>query len=110
MKYFSFGPCLLFAVAFLVSAVRCMIYQHILMKYLLKNHTEKWKELTSIGDFGPGYANSIRGFKFLFGKDYLEDPEVLRLKCIVRNSSILTIMGMVMVFLSFALAVWFSPK
>jgi hypothetical protein len=80
------------------------------MRYLLRNHTEKWKELTSVGDFGPGYANSIRGSKFLFGKEYLGDPEVLRLKVIVRNSYIFTIMGGVMVFLSFALAAWFSQK
>ena len=110
MKCFSYGSVLLFAVFFVVSAVRSLVYQHKLMKYLLKNHTEKWKELTSIGDFGPGYTNSIRGFKFLFGKEYLGDAEVLRLKVIVRNSFIFTFMGSVMVFLSFALAVAFSPK
>ncbi|MBW8041684.1 MAG: hypothetical protein FVQ85_17035 [Planctomycetes bacterium] len=110
MKYFSYSTFLFFTVGFVVSVVRLFVYQHKLMRYLLKNHTEKWKELTSILDFGPGYANSIRGMKFLFGKEYLGDPEVLRLKVIVRNSFLFAIMGAVMVFLSFALAVAFSPK
>jgi len=80
------------------------------MKYLLEKQTEKWKELTTVLGFGPGYANSFRGLKFLFSKEYLGDPEVLRLKVIVRNSYIYTFIGMVAIFLAFWLLVVFCLK
>ncbi len=110
MKYSSYVTFLFFTVGFIVFVLRLFVYQHKLMRYLLKNHTEKWKELTSILGSGPGLANGIRGIKFLFGKEYLGDPEVLRLKVIVRNSFLLAIMGSVMIFLSFAFMVWVSKK
>jgi hypothetical protein len=69
-----------------VSMLRAAIYQHKLYRYLLMNHSEKWKELTTVWGVGPGMANSLRGMKFLFGPDYLNDPEVLRLKALVKNS------------------------
>lgn len=110
MKNGFYGAILLFAVFMIISALRCLFYQHKLLKYLLKNHTEKWKYITTVLGFGPGYANGLRVIKFLFGKDYSDDPEVLRLKTIVRNAFIHTFGGMITTFTTFVLMVWFCPK
>jgi hypothetical protein len=71
---------------------------------------EKWKYLTTILGFGPGYANSRRGMKFLFGKDDLGDPEVIRLKTIVRNSFIYLFSGTITTFVTCAAMFMFYPK
>jgi hypothetical protein len=109
MKNTFYGAILLFAVFMIISAIRFLFYQHKLLNHLLKNHTEKWTELTTVLGFGPGYANSHKGLKFLFSKNYLGDPEVLHLKIIVRNSFIYTIMGMIIVFLTFCVMVASCP-
>ena len=101
MKNSFHGALILFGAFTVFSWIRFVLYQHQLAKYLLKNHTEKWKELTTILGNGPGYANSYRGFKFLFGKEYLDDPEVLRLKVIVRNSIMYFIGGSITTFFTF---------
>ncbi len=89
----KFGTIFLF-VGTILFGIRVLIYQHKLYHYLLKHHTEKWKKLTTVFGFGPGLANGLRGMKFLYSKDYLDDSEVLRLKVIIRNSFILTLGGM----------------
>jgi hypothetical protein len=101
MKTSFYGALILFGAYTIVSIIRFMLYQHKLARYLLENHTEKWKELTTVLGVGPGYANSYRGFKFFFGKEYLDDPEVLRLKVIVRNSFIYSFVGMITTFFTF---------
>lgn len=110
MKNSFYGAILLFAAFTLVSMVRCLIFQHKLYKYLLEKHTEKWKDLTTVLGVGPGYANGLKAMKFLFSKDDLSDPEVLRLKVIVRNSFIHTFGGMITVFFTFCVMVWFCQK
>ena len=92
-------PVLVLFVATAAFLVRLMIYQRKLSDYLRVNHTEKWKELTTIWGFGPGYVNSWRAKRFLFSKDDLGDPEVLRLKVIVRNSYIGVMTGIPATFL-----------
>ena len=101
---------LIFAVFAISSAARFFIYQRKLMKYLLEKHTEKWNDLTTIIGYGPGYANSLKGIRFLFGKDYLNDPGILRLKVIVRNSFLYTLFGMMGTSLAFCIAVAWSQK
>lgn len=76
------------------SMVRCGFLQHKLGKYLREKHFEKWKYLTTVLGFGPGFANGIKGMKFLFSNEDCGDPEVLKLKVAVRNSLIYVITGM----------------
>ena len=85
----------------IISAVRCMIFQHKCYQYLREQHTEKWKELTTIFGFGPGLANGSRAMKFLFSKEYFEDPELLRIKTKFRNSFIHTVTGTLAVVVMF---------
>ena len=101
MKNSFYGTLILFGAFTVFSLIRFMLYQHKLARYLLENHTEKWKELTTVLGYGPGYANSYRGFKFFFGKEYLDDPEVLRLMVIVRNSFMYFIGGAITTFFTF---------
>jgi len=98
------GIIFIFAVT-TVSMIRCLVYQHKLFNYLRENHTEKWKELTTVFGLGPGIQNSLRGSRFLFGKDYLDDTEVLRLKVIARNSAIYTATGFFAMFIAFFISV-----
>lgn len=89
-------------------AIRSVTYQKKLLRYLLKNHTEEWKELTSVFGFGPGLANGSKGRKFLFSKEYFKDPEVLRLKVMARNAHISTISGMFTTFISIVVIIALS--
>ena len=98
-KYGLYGGILLILVFTIVSIIRGIIFQHKLYKYLRENHTEKWKYLTTVFGFGPGYANSRRAMIFLFGKDDFGDPEVLRLKVAFRNCIIYMATGLVAVFI-----------
>ena len=49
---------------------------HNLMNYLKTNHYAKWNELTYIKILCCNGNNSIATLKFLFSKDYLNDPQV----------------------------------
>jgi len=82
-----------FVVYFVIGWAKFAIYQHKLMGYLLENHTEKWKELTTVLGIGPGWGNSIKILKFMFGKDDLNDPEVFRLKRKIRSSCTAMLLG-----------------
>jgi hypothetical protein len=84
-----------------LSAVMCKILHHKLYKYLREKHTEKWIELTTIFGFGPGAVNSRRSMKFVFSKEYFDDPELLRIKVKVRNSVLYTVTGILAVIVMF---------
>lgn len=83
-----------------VSMIRCLIYQHILLKRLREKYTEKWKEITTLPGLGPGFVNGPKGLSFIFGSDDLDDPEILRLKVITRNSFLYAITGMIAAFVT----------
>jgi len=83
------------------SMIRFLVFEHRLYKYLRENHTEKWKELTTIFGLGPGYANSRKARKFIFGKCDINDPELIRLMVITRNSYIYMVTGFIAGFLTF---------
>lgn len=89
---------LFFMAYILFAGGRLLMYQHKLFLYLQENHLEKWKELTTILGYGPGYLNSFRSLKFIYGKDYLDDPEVLRLKVVIRNSITYVFLGFMATF------------
>ena len=110
MKYSHYIAPLALATFAIISMIRLQIYQHKLWKYLREKHTEKWKYLTTFLGIGPGYANSFRGSKFIFGKDYLDDPEVLRLKVITRNSAIYVFTGFLAAFISICVMIFISQK
>ena len=93
-----------------ISGIRMLIVQHKLYEYLRTKHAEKWKYLTTVLGFGPGFANGLKGLKFVFGKDDLGDPEILRLKTIVRNSAIYTVTGMFGTFIIFCISVKFHAS
>ncbi len=97
------GAVILFGIVAILSGIRFLVYQQKLMNYLLTHHTEKWKELTTFLGYGPGYANTFRGSKFLSSKDDLGDPEVLRLKVIVRNSYKYMVGGVLTTFVTIAM-------
>lgn len=91
--------CLIFLISITIfSWVRFITFQHKLWNYLFENYVDKWKELTSIGDFGPGIANSRRGIKFLFSREDFNDADLLRLKVISRNAFLYVITGFIAIF------------
>ena len=99
MSVEAYIPIVFLFIASLVFLVRVLVYQQRLSNYLRTHYMEKWKELTTISGVGPGFANPWRGLPFLFGPEDLGDPEVLRLKLIVRNSCIYTVTGFLATFL-----------
>jgi len=110
MKYGLYAGLFLFLLFTIVSIVRCIASLYKLNRHIREKHTEKWKYLTTLPGFGPGCKNDIRMLKFVFGKDDLGDPEVLRLKVIVRNSIIYHITGIVAVFIMSVLIMLFHAK
>lgn len=110
MKHSLYGGLFFLLALTAISMVWFFIFQHKLYTYLRENHTEKWKELTTVLGFGPGYTNSLRAIKFLFRKDDLDDPELLRLKVIVRNASIYVLTGFLAVFIWWCVIVAVYPQ
>jgi hypothetical protein len=51
-----------------------------LLRYIKKNHAEKWKEIVLFPNLGVRGLNPIRYLPFLFSKDNLNDDMVLKLK------------------------------
>jgi hypothetical protein len=88
-----------------ISAIRGITLLRSCSQYLLKHHTEKWKELTTVFGFGPGLGNGLRTIKFLFGADYLDDPELLHLKTMCRNWILYTANSLLV---SFAMFFWLA--
>ena len=64
MKTSFHGALILFGAYTGFSLIRFALYQHKLYRYLLENHTEKWKDLTTVLGHGPGYANGYKAFKY----------------------------------------------
>ena len=88
----------------IVIGIKLAIYGNKLNRYLIKHHTEQWKEMTTVLGFGPGLSSS-KGFKFIFSKEYFDDPEVLRLKVIFRNACIYMVLGMFVTFIGLVLMI-----
>jgi hypothetical protein len=82
----------------LLSMINVLIYQHKLWDHIRKNHADKWKDLTFTGKWGLGLANGQKSLVFLFSRETLSDPEVLRLKVITRNSFIYQLAGFLGLF------------
>jgi len=51
-----------------------------LNSYIKKNHHRKWKEITSLGKFGPGLSNPFRAWPYIFNNTKETDEKLLRLK------------------------------
>ncbi len=56
-----------------------------LSRYLKKNKYARWRELTTVGPFGPGGANLLRGLPYLYSSLDCEDEEILRYKDAIRR-------------------------
>jgi len=82
----------------ILSIINVLIYQHKLWGHVRKNHAEKWKDLTFTGKWGLGLANGQKSLVFLFSRENLNDPEVLRLKVITRNSFLYQLAGFLGLF------------
>ena len=91
-----------------VVALIWMIKSDVQLKnYLINNHFETWKYLTSIGKFGPGIANTVNILGFVFGKDTLNDPVVTKYKVSLRNSGICFVSGVFATFINIFIIVIF---
>jgi hypothetical protein len=68
---------------FIVTATR----QAKLGLYIKKNDYRTWRELTSIGKYGPGLSNPFKGISYLFKESEETDEKFLRLKDSARIST-----------------------
>ena len=72
-------------ISVVICTIRLAYYTFKLDHYLRDNHTEKWKELTTIQGLGYGFQNPFRQMPFIFNKEDFGDKEVLRCKVKIRN-------------------------
>ena len=70
----------------LALLVNALLRQHKLYSYLKQKHYFVWEKLTSLGSFGPGMRNSIKGILFIFDRNDLGDPLVKEYKRKTRNA------------------------
>ena len=66
-------------VIFISTVILNVLESKKLTNYLMENHNEKWKEITSFMGTA-GSQNGIRSIEFLFSDDYLNDEMVKKLK------------------------------
>ena len=50
-----------------------------LLRYLKKNEYQKWKEITSIGNIGPGLSNPYRAWSYIFQNTNEDDLSLIKL-------------------------------
>jgi len=61
------------------------------MCYIRTYHYVKWKELTTVNGFGPGWVNGFRSIPWLLSDDVVGDGKVAILKCEYRRLVYLTL-------------------
>jgi len=92
---------LFFAVVTAVFVVRFLVYYSKLLTYLRQEHPQEYERLATTYGFGTGCPKNIKAIRFLFTKDHLDDPQVLRLKVRARNSLLFTLQGIATVSVTF---------
>jgi len=75
-----FGFLIFTVIAVFVSGIYTGFKDRRLNKYLKEKNYERWREITSIGNVGPGAVNPFRGFAYLYGQKDNDNETVLRLK------------------------------
>jgi len=80
----AFGSLLLFTLGVVCFCLYGFVYNVKLTLYLKKNKYDRWRELSSIGRFGPGMSNPLRAFRYVYGKLDDEDESILRYKHRIR--------------------------
>jgi hypothetical protein len=75
-----FGWLALCGLVLVVSWIITMFRLFKLNSYLKKNDYQKWREITSLGNFGPGLSNPFRAWPYIFKNTKECDEELLRLK------------------------------
>ena len=86
------------------------IYSHKLYSYLKQNNYDRWRELTSVGRYGPGLSNPIRGFKYIYSDQDNENERVLRLKDSIKIGFRHFIIGLLSMLVNFAILVFIGWK
>ena len=79
-----------------------------LLNYIKIHHYEKWRDLTSIGKFGPGMANSIKAFCFVIGKEDLEDPKIAIKKKTIHYCLLYLLFSIILILISFAMILFYA--
>ena len=74
------GSMLLFVIGFIFSFLYVYLYSWKLSFYVKKNKYDRWRELSTIGPFGPGLANPFKGWRYIYGEVDNEDEIILRYK------------------------------
>ncbi len=64
----------------IVSWLITMVRLFKLNRYIKNNNYLKWREITSLGGFGPGFSNPFRAWSYIFKNTKEEDEELLKLK------------------------------
>lgn len=71
----------------------------ILYHYLKRHHYHRWRFLTTIGCFGPGGANPVRGFRYIYSTLDDEHRKILQYKQSLRRGCRAVI---------WSLSIWFA--
>jgi hypothetical protein len=75
---------LLFCGGLFIFFICAFVYNMGLYFYLMKNNYDRWCELTSIGNFGPGGSNPFKWFPYLYNQVDIDNKDILRYKNRVR--------------------------
>ena len=67
---------IVYATFFIAILFRMLFLYFKLLGYLYEHHRNKWNELTTVFNMGPGIWNSLSIFDFVFNKEGLNDPKV----------------------------------
>lgn len=80
LPFALFGIVFFCGVFFIISWIVMLFRLSKLNRYLKKHNYQKWRELSSIGSYGPGLSNPLRGIRYLFSNSQEKDEALLRLK------------------------------
>ncbi len=67
-------------VGFLFSFSYMLFYNAKLFIYIKKEKYDRWLDLSTIGDFGPGFSNPFKSLPYIYNELDTEDEYILRHK------------------------------
>lgn len=76
--------------------------------HLKKENYTRWRELTTLGPFGPGAQNSVRGLRYIYNDLDCTDPRIFRLKDSIRKNIRAFIAMLITMLLNMAIVILLS--
>lgn len=104
------GALFLFIFMLATSFIYAFYFNTKLYLHLKSQNYPRWRELTTIGKFGPGNSNPFKWLPYLYSSLDTEDIRVLRLKDNIRIGLRYSLLAMLAIFVTIMILSFLSNR